>query len=284
MAERKTKQYYENGKCFRFDFDAFSILFNGYCKKHNLKRQDAEIKLGEAVGVSEHTIHSWRNRVNAPVDISLVVSLAKELGAKDTSALLSEKKEGYRMENLNERQVAAAKRVFDCIVEMLFKAKDKIDFYSDYYEEVVKRILDENPEMDASDISDEEVQYYREDFCEPNEELNYEFSRIDAEIEKARKVIAQEYFDLHDTEIYDKFSAFCENELFHAFFSTREGSEDNLSSYYLGAIKKLHAIIGTEADTSIFEKEPQKMGDCSEDDDELGEFEMIERSDDGYPF
>ncbi len=60
------------------------------------------------------------------------------------------------------------------------------------------------------------------------------------------------------------YSAFCENELLYAFLSAREDTDNHLSDYYLEAIKELHAIIGTEAETSIFEK-TQKIGIvCSE--------------------
>ena len=244
MAERKTKIYCEDGKRFSFDFDGFSLFFQNYCRSNKLKILDAEIRIGEKIAVSEHTIHGWRNRVNAPVDISLVRELAAELGTNETN-LLIKRKEEITMENLNEKQIESTKRIYDSIVEALFTLKNnRPDYYGEYFDNLISRY----PEEDEEDVYDEDSEK------NPDGSLNYEICRINEDLDKVRKVIAQEYFYLHDTEIYDKFSSFCDNELFMAYFTSPQGDSE-LSDYFYSAIKKLHVIIGTEESTDIYLKE-----------------------------
>ena len=145
------------------------------------------------------------------------------------------------MENLNDRQIESAKRIFDAIIDALYELKyNRRDYMQGYDEE-------------KDDI----------EFCEDNEDLEetddivkrlkYIYSKINREIDKIRNVIAREYFYLHDTEIYYKFSDFCDRELFVAYFDGYK------STYFCEAIKKLHTIIGTEAEMSIFEKSAPKV-------------------------
>lgn len=254
MSERKTKTYCENGNLYSFDFDSFDLFFGKYCQKKKLKKETAEIEIGKKLNVSEHAVHSWRFRSFAPADITIARNLATILGAENQSIFLKRIKEGNRMENLNERQIIAVKKIYDCIVDVLFELKNNYkDFEEEYYEQV---------DANRSEVDDDEQTEYADDI---DDMLGYVFERIRIETDRVRNAIAKEYFDLHDTEIYDQFSSFCENELTIAFFSCDPNSS---TEDFCAAIKKLHIIIGAEGDTSIFVAPNQYRGHSGETEDE----------------
>ena len=241
MQSCKTKTYKVNGKTYAFDFFCFNEYFNTFRKENKLSVGDAELLLAEKVGISENAVHSWRNRVNAPSDISMIDPIAETLGVSNKNTLLIERKE-KKMENLNERQMEAVKRIFDSIIQLLYDIK-----VNRPNEAILEKFIDSLREKypDATHEELRDLAFGDEGFAS----VTYEMEQLDLMLHDIECVIAKEYFDLHDTEIYDQFWNLCNNELFDAL---------HFNGQYMSfceAMKKLHCIIGAEAPVEYYEEE-----------------------------
>ena len=161
-------------------------MIKSYGKRNKLKSQDVERSLANGLNVSTDTVHKWHYGMSTPTDVDLVKELAKILDLEDFATLLKSADGGNSMGKLTERQITAVKKVYDICIWFLTEFSNTDGFNDYWYTLQDKGVKD--PEVAIADMADE---MHR----------------------KIELVLDQEYFDLRDTDIYDKLCEFVSDDL-----------------------------------------------------------------------
>ena len=179
--QNRTKTYEVDGKEVFFNHLAFKHLAKAFCKDHSINQVDMLDSIANKTGFSASTVSNWLRGKNAPLDVETIEQLAQSLGLKDMKILLNEVHRRTNMDRSNQRQIEAAKRITDKCLWYLSNYLNS-DGYDKYFQEYEASGV-ENPFAEVFDLAES---FYNE----------------------LMTVYEQEYFDLHDTDIYQDLQIF----------------------------------------------------------------------------
>lgn len=179
---------YDNNKIF--DSAAFKNYFEVMKKKTHISGEKMEQQLAEQLNISKDAIHKWVYEKNGPGNLELIKNLANALDIKDYRELLMDIDEEKQMISITNRQMDAVKRIYDVCIWFLdeFEATDG---FNDYW-----------------------YKYKTAGVEDPEEAI---WNLVEGYIRKIYLVLRQEYFDLHDCEIYEALKDFVNEDLYETF-------------------------------------------------------------------
>ena len=170
---------------FSFNCHAFRSIFDHFSKKENCPKGQMDAEIAELLCVSPDAVKNWKYGKNGPAELEMIKKLAKYFHIDWKS--LTKKVEGEStMTLLTERQKASAKRIYDILIWFL-ETFNNTDGFNDWWLDF-KRKGSVNPEDDI-------------------------YERIALMENRVHLVLNQEYFDLHDHEIYNEFYEFTNEDL-----------------------------------------------------------------------
>lgn len=174
-----------------FNKEAFRHLLKEKCIRSKKTISLLEKELANHLGISENTVHKWYYGTGGPIDFETVKRLAETLDVKDITLLLKFIDEGDdTMEKLSDRQLSAVKRVYDACVQFLHEFERTAGF-NDYWFDL-KDAGSTDIETELADMADDKINYIR-------------------------LVLRQEYFDLHDCEIYNTLWEYVNEDLMNTY-------------------------------------------------------------------
>ncbi len=190
MKKNTRRTFEDNGKFYRFNTKAFKSCMTNEAKNRNMTMQKFIEDFAEEIGVSIESVKNWFYNRTGVSSVERVTKIADYLHI-DRSVLVIEEDGGNDMIQLTEKEKDAAKRIYDVLVWFLdaFKNSDGFNsWWNDYKEQ------------------------------ENHDPEDAVFERITQMEERVQLVLDQEYFDLHDQEIYDEFCEFAGEDLPNVFF------------------------------------------------------------------
>lgn len=220
-----TRTYSIDDKKMEFDVQSFKNVFNTF--KHNKKETAANVEelIAEELQVSSETIHGWHYGKNAPSGIEYVVELARVIDLSDYSILLKECNGGQDMKQLTERQLSAAKRIYDICIWFLNEFSNSDGFNDHWYE------------------------FQEKGSKEPEDDI---YNYVEKLMDKVELVLDQEYFDLRNCDIYNELCEFVSDDLMDTYngklsyayrFEAIPDGHPTTSEDYGKAMSKLNEII-----------------------------------------
>lgn len=212
----KTKTYEVGDQEMSFDHFNFQRLAKAFCKDHAITQTNMLDSIASATGVSASTVNNWFRGKNAPLDVETVELLAKFFGFNDMKFLLNEVHRRTNMDRANQRQIEAVKRITDKCIWYLSNY-----VYSDGYDKYYQ-------EYKASGVEDLSVKIY---------DLAESF------FNELMTVYEQEYFDLHDTDIYMELKSFI---VIHQYYYSGS-AEDQIPE-----LRQYNPIRGEDIDLELF--------------------------------
>ena len=183
--------YCIDGKKATFNKIAFSHLLKQKSRRDNISISKLEQILAEKLQTAVNTVHKWNYNGGGPSDYPMVVQLAEVLGTPDVSLLLTFIDEGENnMIRLTDRQLSAVKRIYDICIWFLHEF-DRSDGFNNYWH-----------------------QFSQQGFSDPKSKIE---ELADSMLSKVQLVLDQEYFDLHDCEIYEELCEFVHEDLLNTY-------------------------------------------------------------------
>lgn len=220
------RTYSVNGQRATFNKVAFQHFIRDKSRREKKSISKLEQDLAEELQVAANTIHKWNYNGGGPIDYATVQLLSKALKINDATLLLNFIDDGENnMTKLNDRQLAAVKRIYDICIWFLHEFS-RTDGFNDYWYDF-KRNGSSDPESDILDLAD----------------------GLHA---KVQLVLDQEYFDLHGCEIYDELCDYVNEGLVNTYdgkvsygyrFEANPDGNPTTSEDYSRAIIRLNAII-----------------------------------------
>lgn len=220
-----TRTYVFDDKKMEFNVNAFKRVFDTYRRSKKITNSKLEEQLAETLGIATDTVHGWHYGKNTPSGIEYVKELATALELTDFTLLLTENNGGQDMNRLTDRQMSAAKRIYDICIWFLDEF-NHTDGFNDYWLTFSERGSDD-PESAIYD-------------------------HIEGLIRKINLVLDQEYFDLHNCDIYDEFCEYVSEDLLDIYdgkvsyayrFEAMPGETPTTSEDYDKAMLKLNSIL-----------------------------------------
>lgn len=221
--------YCVDGKKATFNKFAFRQLLKQKSRTEKNERTSIsmlELKIAEELQTAVNTVHKWAYNGGGPSDYQMVERLAVTLGATDVSMLLNFIDEGeHDMTHLTDRQLSAVKRIYDICIWFLHEF-EQTDGFNDYWYQF-SRNGSTDPENDIAELAD-------------------------SLIRKVELVLDQEYFDLHNCDIYDELCEFVSTDLIDTYdgklsyayrFEAIADGHPKTSEDYNKAIIRLNEII-----------------------------------------
>ncbi len=175
MKSKQTRIFIEEKKQFRFDNIAFRSCLDGEARKRKVTKGQIAEEIASKLYVSTDAIKNWKSGNNGPASLELIKKAAEVLHT-DWHLFVVDINGGAKMGNLTERQKNAVKRIYDVLIWFL-EVFNNTDGFNNWWVEFHQK-GSKNPEMDI-------------------------LERIDRMEDRVRLVMNQEFFDLHDLEIYD---------------------------------------------------------------------------------
>lgn len=223
--EYTLKTFTIDGKPMQFNTYLFDSCFKDYCKKNKTSLGKMAIQIAEELCVSDEAVRNWRKGINSPSDLEKISDLENILGL-ETGRLLRTVQEDSEMERLTDRQLTAAKKIYDAIIDFLNDFKDTEGFNTIWLDE--KRRGNDDPVGAAYDY-------------------------IEAKEKVIEVLLEKEFFDLRGTELYDELNEFVYGDLVDAYnekigfmyrfsFASDDPGRRAYEDYY-EAMEKLNAII-----------------------------------------
>ena len=185
MKQNQTRVFTVDGVQYRFRNSVFRDLVGHYADARSITKEQVELEISDLFGITTDAVHKWEYGPNGPSKIERIKKTAEYLRV-DWTLLVKKETGGNALTQLSERQKDAAKRCYDVLIWFLEEFSNTDGFNSWWLE--FKEQGSQNPEDDI-------------------------FERITQMEERVRLVLEQEYFDLHDHEIYDAFCEFAGDEL-----------------------------------------------------------------------
>ena len=225
MKQNEHKRIYKhNGMQMVFNPTGLQSAITTKHRERNITKTALMEELAMKMGISVETIRGWHKGKNGPIDYATVESLADALGLSDISILVITNDGGNEMVQLTERQKAAAKRIYDICIWFLSEFYHSNGF-NDYWLKF-KDAGSQDPESDIYDM-------------------------VEGFMNKVNLVLDQEYFDLHDCDIYDELSEFVSQYLYNTYdgkisysyrFEAIPNGNPTTSEDYEKAMTKLNTI------------------------------------------
>ena len=189
MKSRKTRVFRIDGTDYRFNSQAFRSYIDSITGKAGGRTKEELYAILETeCGTSPDALKNWMYGKNGPSDILIIRRVADAVGIDDWMILLKKvcdkndtdiSGKEKNMNGLTDRQKDAAKRVYDVLVWFLEEYSNSDGF----------RCWNEM-------LGEDEI-----------------FGVITEMKDKVSLVINQEYFDLHDNDIYSEFCEFSAEDL-----------------------------------------------------------------------
>ena len=217
--------YKHNGMQTAFNPTGLQTIISEIQRRKRVSKATIMEEIATKMGVSFETVRGWHKGKNGPIDYATVESLASTLGITDISILLITINGGNEMAPLTERQIAASKRIYDICIWFLNEFYHS-DGFNNYWHKF-KNAGSPNPESDI-------------------------YNMIEGLMDKINVVLDQEYFDLHDCDIYDELCDFVSQDLYDTFdgkisyayrFEATPDGNPTTSEDYEKAMTKLNTII-----------------------------------------
>lgn len=217
--------YKHNGMQAVFNPTGLQTVITATHRQKKISKAALMEEIATKIGVSVETVRGWYKGKNGPIDYAAVESLASALGITDISILLITIDGGTEMTQMTERQMSAAKRIYDICIWFLNEFKNS-DGFNDYWHKF-KKAGSQDPESDIYDM-------------------------VEGLMNKINVVLDQEYFDLHDCDIYDELCDFVSQDLYDTFdgkisyayrFEAIPDGNPTTSEDYEKAMTKLNTII-----------------------------------------
>lgn len=189
MKHSQMRMFTENGIEYRFNDRVFRSLIDHYAKEKGISKGQIVRELANELYVSADAVNNWKYGKNGPADMETIKKIAIYLHM-DWELLVKKVNGENAMTQLNERQKDAAKRIYDVLIWFLEEFNNTDGFNSWWVDFKDKGSHD--PENDI-------------------------MARIKQMEERIGLVLDQEYFDLHDHEIYDEFCEFAGEDLTNVY-------------------------------------------------------------------
>lgn len=208
-----------------FNTERFRLELKKLRDKNKIPFLQLEQQLADKLGVSTDTVHGWHYGKNGPIDINIVQHLAQILEIDNFTLLLKNINGEHCMQQLTDRQKNAVKRIYDICIWFLDQFY-LTDGFNDYWYKF-KDAGANNPEFEINNL-------------------------VDSYMYKIFLVIKQEYFDLHDCDIYDELYEFVNNNLYDIYegkvsyayrFEAIPDGNPTTSEDYSQAMNRLNSII-----------------------------------------
>lgn len=230
---RKTKIFEINDKKYRFDKDSLNFLFNKYCQKNKIKKEEFEFELSEQLNISQNSIHNWRNGLNGPSGLEMIKTAAIILDV-DYFKLLKEEKEVEinkvdnvkKLKGYTDLQLISIKKIYDQIILFLDEFRNTGGFTTTLWYE-----------------------YSDKGYKDPESAI---YDYVEGKLEIINLVIEQEYFYLHDLPIYEEIIEYYCNDLYDIFngklgyayrFEAYAEGNPTTDDDYSKALERLNSII-----------------------------------------
>jgi transcriptional regulator with XRE-family HTH domain len=230
----KTKIFNIGSKQYRFNYTSFKFLLDKHCKDNEFTKKSVKNKLAKKLCVSEEAIHNWEYGYNGPSTLDMIKNIGVEFSI-DYFELLEERKEvkvlkekiltGYE-EIYSDLQLMSIKKIYDLIILFLREFEETGGFTTSLWYEFLKQ-----------------------GFSDPEEKI-YEY--VEKKISAIEEMIMQEYFYLHNLNIYDRIQDFVANDLreiyenklgyAYRFEAIIDGNPTTSEDYYK-ALGKINTII-----------------------------------------
>lgn len=225
MSNNKTKLYEVNGEKVRFNFSAFKLYFSATAERNRIRIGTMEQKLADEIHVTKAAVHQWRSEKNGPGSIELINDIATCLGLSSYYEIVTVVSGDLKMEKLTERQLSAAKRIFNVIIDFLHEFKLTDGFNNLWHEYAMEG---------KGDIENLIEEYANDKF------------------ENVCRIYNQEYFDLSETEIYTDFEDYIYDYLQDVYvgkcsyayrFESVPGEVPTTLEDYTDAMNRLYEIV-----------------------------------------
>ena len=225
MKKNQTRIFVDNDIQYVFNSLAFRSCVDRYAKEEKMSKGMIIDDLAKELCVSPDAIRNWKYGKNGPSDLdsikkaALIFHIDWKLLVKRVNGEMEMPKQ------LTDRQKDAAKRIYDVLIWFL-EEFNNTDGFNDWWLEF----------KDQGEDSPEDCIYDR--IAEMNNRINLVFE--------------QEYFDLHNHEIYDEFGEFICEDLREAYtgkvsyaYRLEANGEDSpmLWQDYEKAMNRLNMII-----------------------------------------
>ena len=220
------RTYSVNGQRATFNKIAFKHFMKEKSRDEKVSISKLEQLLADQLHVAANTIHKWNYNGGGPSDYLMVRQLAEALNVTDSTKLLNFIDEGERnMTTLNDRQLSAVKRIYDICIWFLHEFR-RTDGFNDYWYNFKKNGASD-PESDIANLAD----------------------GLHA---KVQLVLDQEYFDLHNCEIYGELCDYVNEDLINTYdgklgyayrFGAISDGHPTTSEDYHKAMIRLNTII-----------------------------------------
>lgn len=229
---KKIKSYIIDNKKMCFDRMSFNKIFLTCREKKNISVLEYENELGELLGVSESTVHSWRFGNSGPVNLDVIKKLSTSMELQDYTLLLKVSDVNTET-NISERQKDSLKRIYDAIIDYLDEFL-KTDGFNDYWLDLCDKGID-------------------------HKHIQNELYNI---AEKARHkvelVFEKEYIELFRLDIYSQLQEYVYKDLsdiynckldyayrFEAIVQKSDGSQSGITTYqdYISVLKKINFLL-----------------------------------------
>lgn len=191
MTSKNTKIFHIENHEYRFNFNAFNVMFNKHCKIHHIKKYNFEEEIAEKLNVSSNAVHNWRNIKNGPSELEMIKILS-DIFKIDYKNLLKEVRKDIPKMKFEQYQLESIKRIYDAIIIFLEEFSNT-DGFNDLWMEYI----------------DKGVQ------AQFTEDKLYDYAMT--QIDNVNLILKQEYFYLHNLSIYDKLNTFINDDLINTF-------------------------------------------------------------------
>ena len=224
MKSNQTRVFDESGAQYRFNSKAFRSRIDSFAREKGVSKGQIADELAAGLCVTADAVNNWKYGKNGPADLDAVKKAAAILHT-DWLLLVQERDGGAEMEQLTDRQKDAAKRIYDVLIWFLEEFSNSDGFNSWW------------------------LGFKEKGSADPEDET---YERITQMEERVWLVMNQEYFDLHDHEIYDALCEFASEDLVKVYdgkvsYAYRfEAPADHVPTAwddYEKAMKRLNEII-----------------------------------------
>ncbi len=224
MMSTNMRIFTEDGVQYRFNSVVFRSRIDYIAKENGTTKGQVAESLAEKLCVTQDAINNWKYGKNGPGDLETIKNAASLLHT-DWKLFMRKVDGGIEMKQLNDRQKDAAKRIYDVLVWFLEEFSNT-DGFNNWW-----------------------LEFHDEGRRNPE---NCIYDRIEQMEKRIHLVLNQEYFDLHDHEIYDAFCEFAIEDLTNVYnekvsyayrFEADGVNESTVWQDYEKAMQKLNEIV-----------------------------------------
>ena len=224
MKSNQTRVFSEDGEKYVFNSDAFRSRIDHYAKEQNQSKGQVAEGLSKRLQVTPDAVNNWKYGKNGPSDLDTIKAMADYLHT-DWKLLVKKTDGGIIMTQLTDRQKDAAKRIYDILIWFLEEFSHTEGFTDWLYE-----FKDKGWKKPENAVHDRIAEMER----------------------KVNLVLNQEYFDLHNHEIYDEFCEFASEDLINVYndkigfgyrFEAMDNGNPTTWDDYEKAMQRLNEII-----------------------------------------